>query len=541
MKTLTINIENLIEIPAFRNFYVEQPIDDLEQSYKLDGQKTPIHISENNEIINGYRMVDAIREAGGNTVMAIVMPGNPDIYLRILLNKTREKSTIDRVKEVKEVFKRFPNRRGERNADGSTYRRHELISSSLNNRWKGENVVRKMEYVIENDIEGDVLLKGIVDKNWKVETCEEFLKVNKPIDEKNEYGFTERLSKGEINITDVNKLITKKYFLDNKYKHSFVIPEKCNSYQIDCTKITELKEFINSVDLVFTSPPYLQLRRYENGEKNQLGSEKTKEEYCKKLTDIFGKIYPTLKQTGNVIINIGESYEDGVGQGIPFLLKQYIELYTPLIYKDTLIWSKPNPKPQNDTVLRPWNSIEYLLWFVVDPAKAKYNKLTFPVEGKKTKISKGVKDVDQFGNVWGKHISLTGDYGRIFSHLEEQKITHIIKTAAGKNSDVYKIFEEGHPAIMSAALPVVPILMTTDEGNRIYDPFAGSNVVGRVSCILNRVALTTELSEDYFKIGCRMLEEGIERFDRSSLDIINRVVSHCDSEITNPNQLNKAA
>lgn len=529
MTTTTININEIIEIPAFREFYAPQSNDELVQSYKQNRQLVPLYVNERMELINGYRMKDAIKRAGGTTAIVIIMDGEPDIFTRIQLNKTREKSVHDHIKELKEVFKKFPKRMGKKNPDGSKYNRTKNIENSLGNRWKGHNVISKLEFVSNNDLEDDTLLKGIIGQNWKVETCEEFIKNQKVLDLKHNYGFTERLSKGEINVADANKLINKKYYLDQKYKHSFVIPDKVNSYNIECTKITELKEFDKSVDLIFTSPPYFQVRRYDNGQVNQLGAEKTKEEYCKNLTDIFGKIYPTLNETGNLIINIGESYEGGVGLGIPQLLKQYIETYTPLIYKETLIWSKSNPKPANDTAQRPWNSIEYLLWFVVDPKKAKYHKLTFPVDGKKSEISKGVKDVDQFGKVWDKKVSLTSGYGRIYNFLEEQKIENVIRTSAGANKDVYKIFEEGHPAIMSPSLPVVPILMTTDEGDLVYDLFAGSNVVGRMSTLLNRRALSTELSEKYFQIGCRMMEEGLESFDRNSLDFIN-AVTRCEGE-----------
>jgi len=530
MTTTTININDIIEIPAFRDFYANQSNEELVQSYKQNGQLVHLYVNKRNELINGYRMKDAIKQAGGKTVIAIIMYGEPDIFTRIQLNRTREKSIIDKIQEMKEIFKKFPKKMGQKNSDGTKYDRFESIESCLGGRWKGHNVISKLEFINQNDLEGDTLLKGIVGQNWKVDTCEEFIKTKKDLDLKHNYGFSEKLVKGEINVADANKLIEKKHFLDKKFKHSFVIPQKVNSYNIDCTKITGLKEFEKSVDLIFTSPPYFQVRKYDNGQVKQLGAEKTKEEFCKNLTDIFGKIYPTLKKTANVIINIGESYDGCVGLGIPQLLKHYIETYTPLIYKETMIWSKSNPKPANDTVLRPWNSIEYLLWFVVDPKKAKYQKLTFPVEGKKPQISKGVKDVDHFGKVWDKKVTLTGGYARIYNFLEQQKIINVIRSSAGANKDVYDIFQEGHPAIMNASLPVVPILMTTVEGDLVYDPFAGSNVVGRVSTLLNRRALSTELSEKYFQIGCKMLEEGLESFDRNSLDVINIALTPQENE-----------
>jgi DNA modification methylase len=79
-------------------------------------------------------------------------------------------------------------------------------------------------------------------------------------------------------------------------------------------------------------------------------------------------------------------------------------------------------------------------------------------------------------------------------------------------------------------LPVCPILLTTDEGDLVYDFMAGSNVVGRVSQLLNRRTLSTELSEKYFKVGCKMLENAIEDYNREDLDQINKLAYETVSE-----------
>ena len=239
---------------------------------------------------------------------------------------------------------------------------------------------------------------------------------------------------------------------------------------------------------------------------------------------IFDKLTPLLSESSNVIINVGETYKNGVGQGIPFLIKEYISKETSLVYKDTLIWSKKNPRPQGEEVKRPVNSIEYLLWFVVDPQKSKYNLLTFPVEGKQPKLTMGVRDVSSDGSLSKKRKSIIKNYGKLMSHLKEQEIEEIITTAVGKNHDIFSISEVGHPAPMSPMLPVTPILMLTDEEDIVCDPFGGSNVVGKVALELNRRYLSTELSKEYFDIGCEMLLKGDVNYDRGSLDTINEAI-----------------
>ena len=526
MKTAIVKISHLVEVPELKQYYTHQSIDELATSIDEDGgMRTPIIVTEKYEIIDGYRRMEAMLLLGKEYIEVWIDDVEPIIFERIIRNMYRTKTTDDFVKELKTVFVKYPRRMGKKSEDGEVYNRNERISKALNKKYSGKDTITKLEEITKNDIEGNLITKGIIEKNWKVETCYEFLKEWLDIDLSNKYGYTEKLKSGEINIKDANNLVKTRYYLDNEYQDTFVIPEKATNYNIDCLELGKIEKHINTVDLLFTSPPYFILRNYLNEGENQVGHEETKEEYCTRIAKLIKAVVPTLKETANVIINIGETYDDGVGYGIPQLLKSAIENETGLIYKDQLLWSKPNPKPQNETVKRPINNVEYLLWFVVDPKKAFYKMLTYTVGDRVAKISHGAKDVDKDGKIWDKNISLTKPYQKIYTHIKEQEIAKIIEAKTGKNTDVYSIYEEGHPAIMCGVLPVVPILMCTNEEshNTVLDIFSGSNVVGRMSLLLNRKVLTTELSKEYYKIGCKMLENSIKDYNSEELDIINQI------------------
>jgi len=284
MKIINVNISDLKEIPEFKTFYEEQSIEELIESYKNDGQQNPIHISEDFEIINGYRMVDAIKAAGGKTVMAIVIEGKPDIHKRIILNKYRHKTTADQLREIREVFKKYPRRQGQKSPGSESYNRSQHISGSFNGKWKNDVIQNKLEYVTNNDLIGDILSKGIIEKNWKVDTCYLFLTEKMSIDLKNGYGFTAGLFVGNFTVAEVNKFIDQRLALDKKYEHTFVIPKKCNSYNMDCIKLSELPEFRGKVGLIFTSIPYWDLKNYKVGQERQLGHESTMEKSVKLST-----------------------------------------------------------------------------------------------------------------------------------------------------------------------------------------------------------------------------------------------------------------
>jgi adenine-specific DNA methylase len=64
---------------------------------------------------------------------------------------------------------------------------------------------------------------------------------------------------------------------------------------------------------------------------------------------------------------------------------------------------------------------------------------------------------------------------------------------------------------------------TVENKSIIYDPFSGSNVVSRIGQLLNRTTISTELSDKYFSIGCKMIENSINDFNREELDIINQI------------------
>ncbi len=555
MKNIDVLIAELKEIPEFRNFFSPQPIEDLVESYKAFGQLVPIHVSEDLEIINGYQMVDAIKMAGGTTVIAQIIGGKPHIHLRITLNLYRQKTAEDEIRVIREIFKIFPKRQGQRCDNEEPYDRAIKISSSLNGKWKNDVILNKLEYILNNDLENDVLSRGIIGKGWKVDTCHDFLKEKMNVDVEKQYGFTHKLMDGTYSVAEVNKFIDQRLALDTKHQYTFVIPEKANFYHMDCVKLAEMATYASKVGLIFTSIPYWDLRTYKEGlerelghhdvvvtQRNvpkrtykeglerELGQEETKEEYAANVAAIFDKLVPIHKDSANVVINVGETYKDGVAQGIPFLIRDYISTNTSLIYKDTLIWSKKNPRPQGEKVKRPVNSIEYLLWFVVDPVKAKYTMLTFPVQGKEARINGGCKDVASNGKVSKKSKSITKDYGKLMSHIYEQDVENIIITSVGKNHDIFKISEEGHPAPMSPMLPVTLILMLSDENDLVCDPFGGSNVVGKCALLLNRRYLGAELSKEYYNIGCEMLLLGNQNFDREGLNQINDTVNlNCEN------------
>jgi DNA modification methylase len=370
---------------------------------------------------------------------------------------------------------------------------------------------------MKNDLEENMLMKAHLKNNDPLSACVEFLKTNMEVDQKNNYGQLERLKKGMISVTDANKLIQKRYHLENN-NGTFIIPDKCYAYQMDCTKVAEISECLNFVDHLFTSIPYFKLRDYDSELECQVGQEETKEKFAEGISLIFKALEPTLKQSANVQINVGETYVNGLGLDIPNLVKNYILKNTNLVYKETIIWQKINPGYHREyDEKRPINCTEYILWFVVNPLLAKYNNITFKKDNCHSKID----------------LPVDKQYRSFWNFIEEQTVYNVLKTSVGKNHEIYKIYEDGHPALMYKLLPLVPILMCTDESDVVFDPFSGASTVGRMAALLNRKALTTEISKLYYSIGLEYLKSGVDQFDRDGLNAIQNRFYQSENTLIN--------
>ena len=519
-------MSSLVDVPELKSYYSEQPIADLVESIKNDGLKVPIIISSDNEIIDGYNRVAALKELGIEDVDVLVDEVRPGLDERVLRNMYRKKTSSDEVKEMRTIFKRYHKRQGKRN-NGQPYSRAEQISNALNKRWKDEVVLNKLEFVLNNDLENDILSKSIIEKTSDVEPCYEFLTVTKEIDEENNYGYQDKLKKGEVSVSEANKFIKQTHFLDKTFEPTFSIPDRCNMYLQDCREVQSLSGYYKKVDVLATSIPYYQLENYVVGGENQIGHEKTKEEYADNIADIINKQIPLLKDSANVFLNISETYQDGIALGIPFLIQEYISKKTSLKYKGTIYWSKKNPKPESEKIKRSGNAVEHVHWFVLDPKKAKYQHLTYlDNDGWKGELTTGAKDVDKNGKQSKKSKSIKKPYKKFLNHLYEQQVEDIVKTKIGANHDILKIKSEGHPCPFSPLLVLNLLLMSTerDDSALIYDCFSGGSICGQVATLLNKKFVGVELNKTYYDIGCEILVQANKSLDLDSLKVLNDFV-----------------
>lgn len=311
-----------------------------------------------------------------------------------------------------------------------------------------------------------------------------------------------------------------------------------------------------SIQCCITSPPYWGLRDY--GVDQQLGLEKTPEEYVSKMVEIFREVKRVLRKDGTLWLNLGDSYNGsggaggdyssgGLKEGQPKYQGRKIQQLKPKdlvgipwrvafalqsdgwYLRQDIIWHKPNPMPESVTD-RCTKAHEYIFLM------SKNSKYYYDNEAIKEPITDStairlLQDIEnQKGSdrVPGKtngpmkavgrkkfDSSMAGGGTSYVGHSGYKKANSdfMINPKRNKRSVwtvTTKPFKEAHFATFPPALILPCILAGTAEGQTILDPFMGAGTVASVCEKYNRKWQGIELNEEY----CQMIQKRIENETR---------------------------
>lgn len=153
---------------------------------------------------------------------------------------------------------------------------------------------------------------------------------------------------------------------------------------------------------------------------------------------------------------------------------------------DTMIWKKPNPVPTQST--RYQQAFEYM--FVFSKGKPKtFNPIGVKSKcaGAKVKKHRAVKSSHNYNNEGSYTVADTKMIGNVW------EIPNV------KN-------DSKHPAIFPYELAEKHILSWSNEGDIVYDPFAGSGTTGKMAILNKRKCIMSEISAEYCEIIKKRLE-----------------------------------
>ncbi len=240
----------------------------------------------------------------------------------------------------------------------------------------------------------------------------------------------------------------------------------------------------NSIDLIFTSPPYADQRKNTYG-----GIHPNK--YVEWFLPIARQLLRVLKPAGTFILNIKERVVNG--ERGTYILQLILEMRKQgWLWTEEFIWHKKNCYP-GKWPNRFRDAWEHLLQFNKDKKFAMYQESVMIPMGDwaKTRLKKlsaidKTRDESKVGSGFGKNISNWLNRDIVYP----TNVLHVATECGNKK----------HSAAFPEALPEWFIKLFTKEGDMVLDPFMGSGTTIFVANRMKRNAIGIEIMREYYEM-----------------------------------------
>jgi DNA modification methylase len=272
-----------------------------------------------------------------------------------------------------------------------------------------------------------------------------------------------------------------------------------------------------------TSPPYWGLRDY--GHDDQLGLERTPDEYVARLVGIMREVRRVLADDGTLWLNLGDCYasnsdcasmklgghpkgcrcsyctmpQSGLKTSVPPGLKPKDLVGVPWLVAFALradgwwlrsetIWHKPNPMPENVTDR---------------PTKAHEQVFLLSKSGRYFYDREAIREPIKPGNDGSIRAPKCGSERINGTQHQTEKTYDEIKGANARSvwSITTEPFPDAHFAVMPTALAERCVQAGSAEGDTVLDPFAGAGTTGVAAVRHGRRFLGVELNPEYAEMA----------------------------------------
>jgi len=297
----------------------------------------------------------------------------------------------------------------------------------------------------------------------------------------------------------------------------------------------------NLANTCITSPPYWGLRDYGNDQ--QLGMEKTPEEFIQNLVNVFREVKRVLKDDGTLWVNIGDSYASAAGGytgvctktknqgfisngtrgavlkrnkvveglkpkdlvGIPWMLAFALREDGWFLRQD-IIWSKPNCMPE--AVKDRCTKTHEYIFLLSKNSKYFYDYESIRTPAAPSSIKRSQQDIaNQKGAIGNGGNKINGP----------MKMVGNVNLGANKKS-VWTVspsqIKEAHFATFPEKLIVDCVKAGSPEHGVVLDPFMGAGTTALVASKLNRHFIGFELNPLYISIANRRLLNELGMFNK---------------------------
>ena len=241
-----------------------------------------------------------------------------------------------------------------------------------------------------------------------------------------------------------------------------------------------------SVDLTVTSPPYDNLRTY-----NDTLDDWTPE----KWQAIIRELFRVTKQGGVVVWVVGDATIKGSETGTSFRQALYA-MECGFRLHDTMIYSKSSQPRQNG--VRYEQQFEFM--FVLAKGKQRRRDLLRePAKNAGKVVMRTCRDDGK------DHLS------RSLSVVAAEKIKGNVWAYGSKANNTI------HPAIFPEALARDHILSWSNPGDTVFDPFLGSGTTGKMALLEGRRFIGIERDPDYFRVASERISSANSFVERTRL------------------------
>ena len=235
-----------------------------------------------------------------------------------------------------------------------------------------------------------------------------------------------------------------------------------------------LENKFEKVDLILTSPPYFDVKNYENAER-QIGHKQSYDEYLNDIALVLQNCYSISKDHTTLWLVMDTIKRKGITYPLPFdIHKKLIDLKSgnTWILRDVIIWNKYKNLPWHAKG-RFKNQFEYILFF------SKTDDYKYYLDR--------VREIADYKNWWLTYPERYNSKGKPPSNVWEFTIP-IRGWGNGR---------QNHFCPFPFPLIERILSISSDENDVIFDPFAGSGSVIAVAQQMNRRAIGFDINQKY--------------------------------------------
>jgi len=270
-------------------------------------------------------------------------------------------------------------------------------------------------------------------------------------------------------------------------------------YKGDCVKrlLNDSRFPQNSIDLIFTSPPYANRRKSSYGGIHP-------DKYVEWFLPISEQLWRVLKPTGSLVLNIKEHVKNGERQ--TYVLELILALRKQgWLWTEEYCWYKKNSYP-GKWPNRFRDNWERCLHFTKEKKFKMYQdavKVPIGDWAKKRFRSMTEKDfirsVSRTDSKFGRNVSNWLNKRKVYPHnvlvfekehyLEPRTLIYFATECSNRN----------HSAVFPIELPSWFIKLFTKKGDVVLDPFVGVGTSAMAAKLLGRRYIGIEILDEYVK------------------------------------------